>query len=104
MEALKVDFKAGKYGTDNMAKPSVLISSSSPDGNDEEMKSDIDGLIRLDNGKSTIQTLKELKLEFEENEKRDAEKREELEWAHGDLLQHITAGTGRSLLEDFFRD
>ena len=62
VDALKLDFKAGKYGTDNLAKPSVLISSSSPEGNDEEMKSDIDGLIKLDNGKSTIQTLKELKV------------------------------------------
>ena len=62
MDALKLDFKAGKYGTDNLAKPSALISSSSPEGNDEEMKSDIDGLIKLDNGKSTIQTLKELKV------------------------------------------
>jgi len=62
VEALKVDFKDNKYGTCNFSKPSVVISSSSPEGHDEEIKSDIDGLTRLDNGKSTIQALKELKV------------------------------------------
>ena len=62
VEALKVDFKDNKYGTGNFCKPSVIISSSSPAEHDEEVKSDIDGLVKLDNGKSTIQTLKHLKV------------------------------------------
>jgi hypothetical protein len=62
VDALKVDFRNGKYGTGNFSKPSVQISSSSPEGNDEEVKSDIDGLTRLDNGKSTIKALRDLKV------------------------------------------
>jgi len=62
VDALKVDFKANKYGTGNFSKPSVLISSSSPEGSDEEVKSDQDGLTKLDNGKSTIKALKDLKV------------------------------------------
>ena len=62
VDALKIDFKAGKYGVGNFSKPSVLISSSSPEGNNEEAKSDVDGLVKLDNGKSTIIALKDLKV------------------------------------------
>lgn len=62
VEALKVDFKANKYGTGNFAKPSVHISSSSPEGRDEEVMSDQDGLVKLDNGKSTIKALRDLKV------------------------------------------
>ena len=36
--------------------------SSSPEGNDEEVKSDVDGLVTLDNGKATIMALKALQV------------------------------------------
>ena len=62
VEALKVDFMAGKYGTGNFCKPSVCISGSSPESHDLELRSDLDGGVRLDNGKSTIKTLKDLKV------------------------------------------
>ena len=62
VDAHKGDFRACKYGTGNYGKPSVHISSSSPEGKDEEMMSDIDGLVKLDNGKSTIKALKDLKV------------------------------------------
>jgi len=62
VDAHKSDFRACKYGTANYGKPSVHISSSSPEGKDEEMMSDIDGLVKLDNGKSTIKALKDLKV------------------------------------------
>ena len=62
VDALKIDFKAGKYGVGNFSKPSVLMSSSNKEGNDEEAKSDVDGLMKLDNGKSTIIALKDLKV------------------------------------------
>ena len=62
VEALKIDFKANKYGTGNFAKPSVIISSTSPEGKDEELISDIDGKVKMDNGKSTISALKALKV------------------------------------------
>lgn len=62
VEALKKDFKANKYGTGNFSKPSVVISSSSAGGADEEMVSDIDGGVLLDNGQSTIKALLELKV------------------------------------------
>ena len=62
VKALKVDFKACKYGTGNFAKPSVVINSSSAEGHDEEKLSDIDGQIMLDNGKSTIYSLWDLKV------------------------------------------
>jgi hypothetical protein len=44
------------------------------------------------------------KVEYDENESKDPEQKEVLEWAHGDLLKHITEGTGRSLLEAFIRE
>ena len=62
VDALKIDFKDGKYGVGNFSKPSVLISTTSPEGNDEAVKSDVDGLVRLDNGKSTIIALKEMQV------------------------------------------
>ena len=62
VDALKVDFKAGKYGVGNFSKPSVLISACSPEGKDEAVISDIDGLVKLDNGKSTIKALKDMKV------------------------------------------
>ena len=62
VEALTVDFMAGKYGTGNFCKPSVIISGSSPENHDTELRSDLDGCVRLDNGKSTIKTLKDLKV------------------------------------------
>ena len=60
-ESLKKDFKDNKYGTGNFSKPSVVISSSSAEGKDEEKLSDIDGKGVLDNGKSTIGALRDLK-------------------------------------------
>jgi hypothetical protein len=41
------------------------------------------------------------KAEYDENEKKEPEEKEVLEWAQGDLLRHITEGTGRSLLEGY---
>jgi len=43
------------------------------------------------------------KAEYDENEKKEPEQKEVLEWAQGDLLKHITEGTGRSLLEAHHR-
>ena len=62
VEALKVDFMGNKYGTGNFCKPSVCISGSSPESHDLELRSDLDGGVRLDNGKSTIKALKDLKV------------------------------------------
>ena len=44
------------------------------------------------------------KAENDENESLAAELQEVLEWATGDLLKHITEGTGRSLLGAFIRE
>ena len=44
------------------------------------------------------------KVEYDRNEALDPEHKEVLEWAQGDLLKHITEGTGRSLLEAFTRE
>ena len=44
------------------------------------------------------------KVIYDANEKKDDAQKEVLEWAYGDLLTHITTGTGRSLLEAFIRE
>ena len=44
------------------------------------------------------------KVEYDQNEKKEPEQKEVLEWDHGDLLIHITEGTRRSLLEAFTRE
>ena len=62
VEALKLDFKARKYGAANFAKPSVEIATTTKEGVHEERVSELDGLVALDNGKSTIKVLKELKV------------------------------------------
>jgi len=57
VSCLLEDFKGLKYGTGNFCKPSVQESSTTED----KVISAVDGLVVLDNGKSTITALRRLK-------------------------------------------